>query len=73
MSLSYLDESDTDEEGGKVSKCYSEIEISEAQSKCSDLKGTVMTKAIFRLLSALWEVKNFVDCSYNQQNTLPLE
>lgn len=42
MSLSYLDESDTDDEGGKVSKCYSEIEISTAQMRSSDLKGAVI-------------------------------
>lgn len=43
MSVSYLDESDTDEEGAKVTKCYSEIEISEAQLKCSNLKGRLLS------------------------------
>ena len=43
MSLSYLDESDTDEEGAKVNKCYTEIEISEAQLKCSNLKGRILS------------------------------
>lgn len=42
MSLSYLDESDTDEEGAKVTKCYSETEISEAQLKSSNLKGRIL-------------------------------
>lgn len=59
MSLNYLDESDTDEEGGKVSKCYSEIEISTAQMRSSDLKGAVMKSSGFHILSMLSRVKSF--------------
>ena len=39
MSLNYLDESDTDEEDTKLSKDFTEIQIAEAQLRCSALKG----------------------------------
>ena len=64
MSLSYLDESDTDEEGGKVSKCFSEIEISTAQMRSSDLKGAEMRSFDLHILPMLSRVKNFYNFTW---------